>query len=71
MRLLALSLAAPALFLAPAALAGEPKENDQTSDAKAEKSEKICKYVVDGMGSRRKKRVCLTTQEWIDFNRGQ
>ncbi|MCB2083862.1 MAG: hypothetical protein KDD90_07420 [Sphingomonadaceae bacterium] len=71
MRYAAIALTLPLFTLALPAQAGEPKEPETEDTAKAETPKKICRYVTDGMGSRRKRRLCLTEQEWIDFNRGQ
>ena len=49
---------------APTEAATEEKEG-------AKESRKICRRVTDGMGSRRKVRLCMTKEEWRDFNRGE
>lgn len=68
----ALALAA----LAVPAIATEPQ--DKGSDKKAEaqpeaapaKEERICRYIRMDASSRRKEKVCLTKEGWVDFNQG-
>lgn len=84
MRIIAASLLFSAIALAPTAFAAEPKDDSQTSgnsaenssdnsEAETQKSEKpreakkICRRIQD-MGSRRSQRVCMTREQWKDFN---
>ncbi|NNC59050.1 MAG: hypothetical protein HKO05_03555 [Erythrobacter sp.] len=30
----------------------------------------ICRYIRGGMGSRRKEKVCMTKDQWREFNQG-
>ena len=48
--------------------AEEPK-TEQVQEEKAE-DKRICRRINTGMGSRRKERVCMTRDEWREFNRG-
>ena len=66
--LLALAMIAQA---EPAQTASEVKEpkTDQAQEQKAE-DKQICRRISTGMGSRKKERVCMTSQEWREFNRG-
>ena len=74
MKVFCAALAAPAaaLLLAVPTIAGEPE-----ADAKAEKVEeakeekKICRRITEGLGSRRKVKVCRTRAEWKTFNAEQ
>jgi len=61
------------------ALALTPQTEAQTSEREAEKPaqteerakpEKVCRYIRGTMGSRRKEKVCLTKEEWREFNQG-
>lgn len=72
----ALPFAALALLAAPA-VADEPKENEKEAKeteapaaAQPKDEEKICRYVRMDMSSRRKERVCLTKEGWVEFNQG-
>lgn len=53
------------------AAAAEPDQEKSAETRKTEKSKKICKNIEEGMSSRRKKRICLTKEEWVDFNQGE
>nr|WP_298896193.1 hypothetical protein [uncultured Altererythrobacter sp.] len=66
--LLALAMIAQAEPAQTASEAEEPK-TDQAQEQKAE-DERICRRISTGMGSRKKERVCMTSQEWREFNRG-
>ena len=46
----------------------EPKNSERTEEQAQPK--KICRYIRMEMGSRRKEKVCLTKEEWVDFNQG-
>lgn len=50
------------------AFAGEPENGDAERAEKPKKEQKICKRVATEMGSRRKERVCLTSDEWRKVN---
>ena len=71
--------ALPALALAAIAvpaIATEPqdKESDKKAEAQPEeapaKEEKICRRIRTDISSRRKEKVCMTREEWVDFNNG-
>lgn len=76
----ALPIAALAIpLLAVSALANEPHKGEKPSEAKTEKTEeapeakedkRICRRVATDMSSRRKTKVCLTKEEWREFNQG-
>lgn len=42
---------------------------EQVQEEKAE-DKRICRRISTGMGSRKKERVCMTSEEWREFNRG-
>ena len=71
-----MSITAP-LWLSALALAStspepsQPAENQAEAPKQAKADRKICRRVTDGMGSRRKVRLCMTKEEWRDFNRGE
>jgi hypothetical protein len=44
----------------------EVKDTAETSDAKAEDG-RICRYIKLDMSSRRKTKICRTTEEWRDL----
>lgn len=84
MRIVVASLLFSAIALAPTALAAEPRADSQTSEDSAENSsdnsegaaqkpekpreaKKICRRIQD-MGSRRTQRVCMTREQWKDYN---
>ena len=46
----------------------QAKQADQTKAAKAE-DKRICRRVSMDMSSRRKEKVCLTKEQWVEFNR--
>ena len=49
----------------------KPMQADQADQAKAAKAEekRICRRVSMDMSSRRKEKVCLTKEQWVEFNR--
>lgn len=60
-------------------LLASPQQEDAAkqpdTDAPAQTEErvedaKICRYIREGMNSRRKKKVCLTKEQWQDANQG-
>lgn len=71
MRLAATALILIAATVSTPVIAGDPKptapEAEKKKEPKAEK--KICRNVSE-MGSRRSKRMCMTRDEWVDFNQG-
>ena len=69
--LAAIAAPAAAMLLSVPALADEPKEGETEKVEKAKEEKKICRRVTEGMGSRRKVRVCLTRDEWKTFNADQ
>lgn len=73
MKLVLAAVAAPAaaLLLSVPALAVEPEEAETEKVEKAKEEKKICRRITEGMGSRRKVRVCLTREEWKNFNADQ
>lgn len=66
--IMALALVAQAEPVQPAPEAEEPKI-EQAKEGKAE-DKRICRRINTGMGSRKKERVCMTRDEWREFNRG-
>lgn len=47
----------------------EERATEQSQEEKAE-DKRICRRISTGMGSRKKERVCMTSKEWREFNRG-
>ena len=47
----------------------EERAAQQSQEEKAE-DKRICRRISTGMGSRKKERVCMTSKEWREFNRG-
>ncbi len=68
---LALAVAgAPALAVEPA-LNQAPGEKEQSAaQDKAAESKQICRRVVTQMGSRKRERLCMTSDQWREYNRG-
>jgi len=68
-------LAVPASAQAeePAKPAPAPEKEQEEKVEKAEKVEekKICKRIAADAASRRRTKVCLTREEWKNFNRDQ
>lgn len=74
MRLAVPGLALAASVLSIPAFAQEqtpaaPEQEERAEKKKVKKEKKICRSVSE-MGSRRSKRMCLTADEWTDFNQG-
>ncbi|WP_369025319.1 hypothetical protein [Qipengyuania sp. RANM35] len=46
------------------------EEKAETQDATTKKDDEICKFIRTDMNSRRKQKVCMTSEEWVRFNRG-
>ena len=65
---MALALVAQAEPAQPAPEAEEQK-TEQAEERTAE-DKRICRRISTGMGSRKKERVCMTREEWREFNRG-
>lgn len=71
MRIVPLLLAAAVAGLASPAVATERASKDDGAQAEEAKTEKkICRHVSTDMSSRRKERLCLTAEEWRQFNQG-
>lgn len=66
--MLALALVAQAEPAQPE-LQEEERAAEQAQEEKA-KDKRICRRISTGMGSRKKERVCMTSKEWREFNRG-
>jgi len=64
--LIALALLAQA---EPAQPAAEEPQTEQTEEQQTEEK-RICRRINTGMGSRKKERVCMTREQWREFNRG-
>ena len=70
-----LPVLALAAFSVPA-IATEPQDKDSAKKAEAQpeaapaKDDKICRYIRMDASSRRKEKVCLTKEGWVDFNQG-
>ena len=68
------SLALAALAVPAIATEPQDKEGDKKAEAQPEaapaKDEKICRYIRMDASSRRKEKVCLTKEGWIEFNQG-
>lgn len=60
-----------ALLLSAPVLAGEPDKAEAEKVEEAKEEKKVCRRITEGMGSRRKVKVCLTRDEWKDFNANQ
>ncbi|MBO6609149.1 hypothetical protein [Altererythrobacter sp.] len=54
---------------APPAEQNSEQTAEQVQEEKAE-DKRICRRISVGMGSRKKERVCMTSGEWREFNRG-
>ncbi|MXO90161.1 hypothetical protein [Pontixanthobacter aquaemixtae] len=50
-------------------MATEPKPAETAKEEEAKEPKKICKRV-QSMGSRRGERICMTREEWREYNRG-
>jgi len=73
-------LAVPALAAAQSAVepeaeaqsgeevAAEPGKAEPETNARAKEAKRICRRIRTDMSSRRAKRVCLTADEWREFN---
>lgn len=60
-----------ALFVSAPVLAGEPDKEKTEKVEEAKEEKKICRRITEGMGSRKKVKVCLTRDEWKAFNSNQ
>ena len=64
------ALAAP--LLASSALAFEPEDKVEETPVETKQAEKkderICKYVRTDQSSRRKTKICRTTEQWRELN---
>ncbi|MDJ0641342.1 MAG: hypothetical protein QNJ15_00860 [Erythrobacter sp.] len=69
--LAAVAAPAAALLLSAPAFASDPEQAETEKVEKAKEEKKICRRVTEGMGSRRKVKVCLTREEWKNFNAEQ
>ncbi len=73
MRRFAAPILIATLFAAPA-LAGEADPNakgaEKTEEAGKAEPEKVCKFIRADVSSRRKERICLTPEQWVEANRG-
>ncbi|MDA0819141.1 MAG: hypothetical protein O3C52_08515 [Proteobacteria bacterium] len=47
----------------------EERSAEQVQEEKNE-NKRICRRISTGIGSRKKERVCMTSKEWREFNRG-
>ena len=54
----------------PQDTATEPAEKTEEAAEKETKDDRICRNIRPDMSSRRKQRVCMTSEEWREFNRG-
>ncbi|WP_284125318.1 hypothetical protein [Parerythrobacter aestuarii] len=54
----------------PDAVAEKPEVEAQPQVEERTESAKICRYIREDMNSRRKKKVCLTKEQWQDANQG-
>ena len=66
-------LAVPAFAQAEEPAKPAPAPEKEEKEEKAEKTEekKICKRIAADAASRRRTKVCLTREEWKNFNRNQ
>ena len=75
MKFVAVAVTLASLTLSAPLLADKPKDDAQEtsteSSEEAEKPKKICRAIRTDASSRRKERVCLTREQWREFNRGQ
>ena len=67
----AVAAPAAALLLAAPALADDPEAEKEEKVEQAKEEKKICKRITEGLGSRRKVKVCRTREEWKAFNAEQ
>lgn len=77
MRIVLSSLALPLLLSVSPAYAAQPDQQQaQSGEApaavqeKAEEPKKICRRVAVQTGSRQRERLCMTSEQWREFNRG-
>ncbi len=70
MRFVFVFLAAGSVALVAPALASEPKAQPVEEQSEAKEPKKICRYVAE-IGSRRKTRMCMTVDQWREFNQGE
>lgn len=56
----------PETKVMPAAPAEE--KDGETSKPEAKEAERVCRYIRADASSRRKSKVCMTTEEWREFN---
>lgn len=62
-----------ALALLAGSEANDPatqQEEAQQAAPEAKEEKRICRRISEQMNSRRKTKVCMTKQEWREFNRG-
>ena len=66
------SVVALLLLASPQAAEADDKDNADTPVQAEDRAEdaKICRYIREGMNSRRKKKVCLTKEQWQEANQG-
>jgi len=71
MRFIAPAMLAVAALVSAPTLAGEPKQEtaEPAEKEQAREVKKICRRITS-MGSRRSERVCMTKEEWREFNQG-
>ena len=62
------AIAAPVLSQNPGKQS-EPR-SEEASEEEAEQPAKICRSIRTDPSSRRKQRVCMTRDQWREFNRG-
>ena len=69
------AIAASLTLISVPVLANEPdaqKKDEAVQQQKPaeEKNEEVCKYIRADMSSRRKQKVCMTQDQWVEFNSG-
>lgn len=66
--ILALSLAFTSQPVEPAS--EQPEEAVPAPSQREAEEKRICRNIRPDMSSRRKERVCMTSEQWREFNRG-
>ncbi len=69
MRFIAPALILLAVSVSTPVVAGDPQPAAEEKKEEAKKEKKICRRITS-MGSRRSERVCMTREQWEEYNNG-
>ncbi|WP_454599274.1 hypothetical protein [Qipengyuania sp. SM2507] len=61
---------APALAVEPDQKEAQSEKEQSVAQDEAAEPKKICRQIALQSGSRQRERVCMTREEWREFNRG-